>query len=77
MNNLTIVPSRKAMCVRHPLLSIKATHKIPNIKVTFGTSKTDLFQTSDYKTQINGKDVTISEIFENLISSLDQSSVLT
>lgn len=76
MNNLAITPSRKANCVRHPLLSIKATNKIPNITVKFGSAKETLFSSDDYKTTIDSKEMTIQEIFDEIVEKFDQSSVL-
>lgn len=69
------------MCVRHALLSIKAVHKIPTIRVEFGASKTKVFETADYKIVVknenNGQPMSIEDLFSSIVDKLDQSTVLT
>lgn len=74
-----MIPSRKSDSVRDPLLTIIATHKLPDIEVK-SSSGTKLFETADFSVKISrpGLDRTLTqdELCEEAMKLLDQRTVL-
>lgn len=74
INTLTMIPSRKSTSVRDPLLTIIATHVLPNITVKQGT--TTLYATSDFAVEVDSTTYDQRQIAEKIITLLDQRSIL-
>lgn len=69
-----MIPSRKSTSVRDPLLTIVATHKLPQIEVRQGSSK--LYSTDDFAVTIKSKSYDQAAISEQIMLKLDQRSIL-
>lgn len=74
-----MLPSRKTNSVRDPLLTMIATHKLPNITVK-SSGGTKLFDSSDFSVKVEAsgidKTYTQDELCEDIIRRLDQRSIL-
>lgn len=69
-----MIPSRKSNSVRDPLLTIIATHNLPNITVKQGS--TILYRTSDFAVPVDNESYDQRAIAEKIISLLDQRTIL-